>query len=230
MSGLPTAEPVLGPAKGRTRAPHRRGTEANASFVLPTCCVTPSTPLMPATPVSHRACKSSCAAPSPSASGARSSRACPCEGRGHHPRPVPCRPQPSLGQALDRRLDRLLAVNPTAEAGRKLARGIRKCRGDLFVFITRRDVPATNNDCERALRPSVIFRKCLPPRRRGSPAGSAPNGAPIPMPTLYPSSPQDGFTAVPLSTPSATPSPAALSSSRRDASTGRPSRPFRDQG
>ena len=60
---------------------------------------------------------------------------------------------------LDRRLDRLLAVNPTAEAGRKLARGIRKCRGDLFVFVTRRDVPATNNDCERALRPSVVFRK-----------------------------------------------------------------------
>ena len=60
---------------------------------------------------------------------------------------------------LDRRLDRLLAVNPTAEAGRKLARGVRKCRGDLFVFVTRRDVPATNNDCERALRPSVIFRK-----------------------------------------------------------------------
>ena len=60
---------------------------------------------------------------------------------------------------LDRRLDRLLAVSPTTEAGQQLARGIRKCRGDLFVFITRRDVPATNNDCERALRPSVIFRK-----------------------------------------------------------------------
>src|SRR6266571_4423140 len=60
---------------------------------------------------------------------------------------------------LDRKLDRLLASSPTAEAGRKLARGIRKCRGDLFVFVTRRDVPATNNDCERALRPSVIFRK-----------------------------------------------------------------------
>ena len=60
---------------------------------------------------------------------------------------------------LDRRLDRLLAVNPTTEAGHQLARGIRKCRGDLFVFVTHRDVPATNNDCERALRPSVIFRK-----------------------------------------------------------------------
>jgi len=60
---------------------------------------------------------------------------------------------------LDRKLDRLLAVSPTAEAGRKLVRAIRRCRGDLFVFITRRDVPSTNNDCERALRPSVIFRK-----------------------------------------------------------------------
>src|ERR1700730_10475329 len=60
---------------------------------------------------------------------------------------------------LDRRLDRLLAVSPTTETGQQLARGIRKCRGDLFVFITRRDVPATNNECERALRPSVIFRK-----------------------------------------------------------------------
>ncbi|MGH7096492.1 MAG: IS66 family transposase [Stellaceae bacterium] len=60
---------------------------------------------------------------------------------------------------LDRRLDRLLREPPTATAGKKLARAIRKCRGDLFVFVTRRDVPYTNNGCERALRPSVIFRK-----------------------------------------------------------------------
>jgi transposase len=60
---------------------------------------------------------------------------------------------------LDRRLDRLLAQPPTTAAGRKFARAIRKCRGDLFVFVTRRDVPYTNNGCERALRPSVIFRK-----------------------------------------------------------------------
>jgi transposase len=60
---------------------------------------------------------------------------------------------------LDRRLDRLLAATPTAAAGRKLVRGIRKCRGDLFLFVTRRDVPYTNNGCERALRPSVVFRK-----------------------------------------------------------------------
>jgi transposase len=61
--------------------------------------------------------------------------------------------------ALDRRLDRLLAATSTAAAGRKLASAIRRCRGDLFVFVTRRDVPYTNNGCERALRPSVVFRK-----------------------------------------------------------------------
>lgn len=60
---------------------------------------------------------------------------------------------------LDRRLDRLLRAPPTTTAGTKLARALRKCRGDLFVFITRRDVPYTNNGCERALRPAVIFRK-----------------------------------------------------------------------
>jgi len=60
---------------------------------------------------------------------------------------------------LDRRLTRLLGPPPTTPAGRKLVRAIRKCRNDLFLFITRRDVPYTNNGCERALRPSVIFRK-----------------------------------------------------------------------
>jgi len=68
----------------------------------------------------------------------------------------------TLGQYradLDRRLDRLLAAEPTSAAGRKLARAIRRCRGDLFVFLARRDVPYTNNGCERALRPSVVFRK-----------------------------------------------------------------------
>lgn len=60
---------------------------------------------------------------------------------------------------LDRRLDRLLLPPPDTRAGQKLARAIRKCRNDLFVFITRRDVPYTNNGCERALRPSVVFRK-----------------------------------------------------------------------
>ena len=60
---------------------------------------------------------------------------------------------------LDRRLGRLLAIEPDTAAGRKLRRGIEKCRDKLFVFVTRRDVPPTNNISERRLRPSVIFRK-----------------------------------------------------------------------
>lgn len=60
---------------------------------------------------------------------------------------------------LDRRLTKLLRAPPTTKAGQKLARAIRKCRNDLFIFVTRRDVPCTNNGSERALRPSVIFRK-----------------------------------------------------------------------
>ncbi len=68
---------------------------------------------------------------------------------------------------LARRLDRLLACQPATAAGRKLRAGIAKVQDKLFVFLARRDVPATNNRSERALRPAVIFRKGLPPRRRG---------------------------------------------------------------
>ncbi|MCH8240591.1 MAG: IS66 family transposase [Proteobacteria bacterium] len=60
---------------------------------------------------------------------------------------------------LKRRLDRLLARQPDTVAGRKLRNGMERARDKLFVFVTRRDVPATNNVSERLLRPSVIFRK-----------------------------------------------------------------------
>ena len=61
---------------------------------------------------------------------------------------------------LDRRLDRLLSGSePKQNAARRLFRAMRRDRYDLFHFVTRRDVPYTNNACERALRPSVIFRK-----------------------------------------------------------------------
>jgi transposase len=60
---------------------------------------------------------------------------------------------------LDRRLDRVLALPRRGEAAEKLRRRIARDREHLFVFITERDVPATNNVSERALRPSVIFRK-----------------------------------------------------------------------
>jgi transposase len=60
---------------------------------------------------------------------------------------------------LDRRLDRIMAAVPIGEAGRKLRKRIAANRAHLFVFVTNRDVPYTNNVSERNLRPSVIFRK-----------------------------------------------------------------------
>jgi len=60
---------------------------------------------------------------------------------------------------LDRRLDRIMAAVPIGEPGRKLRKRIAANRAHLFVFVTNRDVPATNNVSERNLRPSVIFRK-----------------------------------------------------------------------
>lgn len=61
---------------------------------------------------------------------------------------------------LERELERLLALKPTDAEGRKLRDAVYlDCRGKLFVFLKRRDVEPTNNESERALRPSVIFRK-----------------------------------------------------------------------
>lgn len=60
---------------------------------------------------------------------------------------------------LDRRLDRIMAAVPSGDPRRKLRKRIAANRAHLFVFITNRDVPCTNNVSERHLRPSVIFRK-----------------------------------------------------------------------
>jgi transposase len=60
---------------------------------------------------------------------------------------------------LERRLDRIMTAVPLGEPGRKLRRRIAANRAHLFVFVTNRDVPYTNNVSERHLRPSVIFRK-----------------------------------------------------------------------
>jgi transposase len=60
---------------------------------------------------------------------------------------------------LDRRLDRIIAAVPIGEPGRKLRKRMLANRAHLFVFMTNRQVPCTNNVSERHLRPSVIFRK-----------------------------------------------------------------------
>jgi len=60
---------------------------------------------------------------------------------------------------LDRRLDRLLDLTPTHKAGRKLQKMFKEIRSHLFVFVTHRELTATNNGSERALRPAAIYRK-----------------------------------------------------------------------
>jgi transposase len=60
---------------------------------------------------------------------------------------------------LDRRLDRIMALAPLGKPGQKLRKRIAGNRTHLFVFVTNRDVPYTNNVSERNLRPSVVFRK-----------------------------------------------------------------------
>ena len=60
---------------------------------------------------------------------------------------------------LNRRLNRLLSLEPAHPAGRKLHKTIKAIRGNLFVFMTNREIEATNNGSERALRPGAVYRK-----------------------------------------------------------------------
>ena len=60
---------------------------------------------------------------------------------------------------LEAKLGRLLQIEPANRQGQKLLRIIKKYRQNLFVFVTNRAVPPTNNGSEQALRPCVIFRK-----------------------------------------------------------------------
>ncbi len=60
---------------------------------------------------------------------------------------------------LEARLDELMRRRPTHKAGVKIQRVIKKIRRHMFVFVTNRAIPATNNGSERVLRPCVTFRK-----------------------------------------------------------------------
>ena len=61
---------------------------------------------------------------------------------------------------IESRLEQLLE-RTFKGLGRNLLERYRKYRDSLFIFLHRADVPAHNNACERALRPSVIHRKVL---------------------------------------------------------------------
>jgi transposase len=61
---------------------------------------------------------------------------------------------------LARERDRLLALKPTDVEGSHLRAAIAvTARDKLLVFLKHRNVEPTNNESERALRPSVIFRR-----------------------------------------------------------------------
>jgi len=62
---------------------------------------------------------------------------------------------------LDADLDDLLDLTPTHPVGRKWQATIQKLRRHLFVFVTNREIPPTNNGSERALRPCATFRKVI---------------------------------------------------------------------
>jgi transposase len=75
---------------------------------------------------------------------------------------------------LEQRLEQLLKQTFRG-IGLNLLKRYRKYRDSLFVFLHRSDVPAHNNACERALRPSVIHRKVMGSFRSdwGAPAYAA---------------------------------------------------------
>ncbi len=60
---------------------------------------------------------------------------------------------------LERRLDKVMACQPTNRHGIRLRKRTGKDRDSLFTFMTERAVPPTNNGSERDIRPSTIFRK-----------------------------------------------------------------------
>lgn len=59
----------------------------------------------------------------------------------------------------DNVLTRLMRMPIAHPAGKVLLKQIKAWRGKFFVFLTNREVPATNNISEREIRPSVVFRK-----------------------------------------------------------------------
>lgn len=68
---------------------------------------------------------------------------------------------------LAARMDRLLAGRFTTPANRRFANHLRRHQNDLFVFLDRDDVEATNWPAEHAIRPAVVNRKSCGGNRTG---------------------------------------------------------------
>jgi hypothetical protein len=82
----------------------------------------------------------------------------------------------SYAYNLEQRLDRLLEIAPNGREGEKFQRVVKRYRQNLFVFVTNRELPPTNNGSEQALRPCVT----LPQSDKRLPL---PSGAPGSTPT-----------------------------------------------
>jgi transposase len=65
----------------------------------------------------------------------------------------------SYAAKADLKLSRLMHAPVAHPAGKALLKQVKAWRTKFFVFLTNRDVPATNNISEREIRPSVVFRK-----------------------------------------------------------------------
>lgn len=65
----------------------------------------------------------------------------------------------SYAAKADHKLTKLMRAPVAHPAGKVLLKQVKAWRGKFFVFLTNRDVPATNNISEREIRPSVVFRK-----------------------------------------------------------------------
>jgi transposase len=65
----------------------------------------------------------------------------------------------SYAAKADLKLAELMHAPVAHPAGRALLKLIKARRTKFFVFLTNRDVPATNNISEREIRPSVVFCK-----------------------------------------------------------------------
>jgi len=60
---------------------------------------------------------------------------------------------------MKRRLRECLALKPTEENGIRLRKRYMNLQDNLFLFLEDATIPPTNNDSERDLRMSKIFRK-----------------------------------------------------------------------
>jgi hypothetical protein len=109
---------------------------------------------------------------------------------------------------LEKRLDRLLALQPAAPAGKKMQRVVKRFRQHLFVFMSERDIEPTNNGSERALRPCAVYRKIT--------NGFRSEWGPSSTPTSDPSSKPPAAEVCAPSTPSVSPSPEADFTPLRD--------------